>query len=285
METGGRRMCELLVGLVGIEELAGDRLRVTIRFRGPRPVCEQCGGRCGLKAIGWCGWLICRRSAVRCGCGGGNAAGCVPNRDSAVGSFAEQDLSVASERALLTSRAGRWATEQVGRLGRTVSEVAEELGCDWHTVNKEIVRWGGALLEADVSRFGAVEAVGVDETLFWRKGRWRKKQWCRSVVDVGGHQLLDIVPGRIAASAAGWFRSQPPEWCEAIRWTVLDMSGPYQVAYDRVLPHTHQVADPFHVVRLANRCVDLVRRRVQNETWLFANSWDCGLAGWWWGSC
>ena len=44
------------------------------------------------------------------------------------------------------------------------------------------------------------------------------------------------------------------------------MSGPYQVAYDRVLPHAHQVADPFHVVRLANRCVDLVRRRVQNET-------------------
>ncbi|MCQ3802682.1 MAG: transposase [Acidimicrobiia bacterium] len=26
------------------------------------------------------------------------------------------------------------------------------------------------------------------------------------------------------------------------------------------------MADPFHVVRLANRCVDLVRRRVQNET-------------------
>ena len=50
VETNGRRMCELLVGLgevglVGVEELAGDRLRVTIRSRGPRPVCGQCGGR------------------------------------------------------------------------------------------------------------------------------------------------------------------------------------------------------------------------------------------------
>ncbi|MCQ3805650.1 MAG: hypothetical protein KTV45_16480, partial [Acidimicrobiia bacterium] len=50
METDGRRMCELLVGLgevdlVGVEELAGDRLRVTIRSRGPRPVCGECGGR------------------------------------------------------------------------------------------------------------------------------------------------------------------------------------------------------------------------------------------------
>ena len=44
------------------------------------------------------------------------------------------------------------------------------------------------------------------------------------------------------------------------------MSGPYQVAYDKVLPHARQVADPFHVVRLANHSVDLVRRRVQNET-------------------
>ena len=85
-------------------------------------------------------------------------------------------------------------------------------------------------------------------------------------VDVGGRQLLDIVPGRTVDSAVGWFGAQPTEWRENIRWAVLDMSRPYQVAYDRILPHAYQVADPFHVVRLANRCVDLVRRRVQNET-------------------
>ena len=94
----------------------------------------------------------------------------------------------------------------------------------------------------------------------------KREQWCTSVVDVGGRQLLDIVPGSTVESAAGWFRSQSTEWCEAIRWAVLDMSGPYQVDYDRVLPHAYQVADPFHVVRWPIRCVDLVRRRVQNET-------------------
>ena len=30
--------------------------------------------------------------------------------------------------------------------------------------------------------------------------------------------------------------------------------------------HARRVADPFHVVRVGNRCVDQVRRRVQNET-------------------
>ena len=44
------------------------------------------------------------------------------------------------------------------------------------------------------------------------------------------------------------------------------MSGSYQVAYDQILPHARQVADPFHVVRLANQRLDEVRRRVQNET-------------------
>ena len=81
-----------------------------------------------------------------------------------------------------------------------------------HTVNKEVIRWGDALLEADVDRFGQVTAVGVDETLFWWEGRWKKKQQCTSAVDVGGHQLLDIVPGRTAESAVSWVRSQPGEW-------------------------------------------------------------------------
>lgn len=271
METDGRRMCEVLVGLgevdlVGVEEVVGGWLEVTIRSRGPRPRCEICGGRVwskgdrlvglvDLPAFGRPVRLWWRKRRWAC-----------PDHSCVVGSFVEQDRCVAPERGLLTSRAGRWATSQVGRLGRTVSEVAAELGCDWHTVNKEVMRWGEALLEADTSRFGKVEAVGVDETLFWRKGRWKTKQWCTSVVDVGGRQLLDIVPGRTAESAASWFRNQPAEWCDGIRWAVLDMSGPYQVAYDRVLPHAQQVADPFHVIRLANRSVDLVRRRVQNET-------------------
>ena len=133
-------------------------------------------------------------------------------------------------------------------------------------MNNEVARWGEALLEADTSRVGTVQAVGVDETSFRRQGRWRTKQWCISVVDVGGHQLIDIVAGRTAESAASWFRSQPAEWRDGIRWAVLDMSGPYRTAYDRVLPNALQVADPFHVIRLANQRLDEVRRRTQNET-------------------
>ena len=265
-------MCELLVGLgevdlVGVDDSAeGTPLEVVIRSRKPRPVCEGCGGSVwskgersvrlvDLPAFGRPVRLRWRKRRWVC-------------RDSecVVGSFVEQDPGIGPRRALLTSRAARWVTVQVGQLGRPVAEVASELGCDWHTVNREVRRWGEALLEADTDRVGKVKAVGVDETLFWRRGRWRIPQWCTSVVDVGGRQLLDIVSGRTAESAEAWFRAQPQEWRDGILWAVLDLSGPYRAAYDRVLPHALQVADPFHVVRLANQRLDEVRRRVQNET-------------------
>ena len=267
VETDGKRMCEVPVGLgevdlVGVEELAGDRLRVTIKSGGSRPLWEQCGGRVWSKGDRLVSLVDL---PALCDWGGANAVGCAPP-----GLWCEV---VRGARPVGGARAGlvdvsRWA---VGYLSGG-SPWAYGFGggrrvrvC-WHTVNKEFIRWGDALLDADIDRSGQVPAVGVDETLFWHKGRWKTKQWCTSVVDVGGRQLLDIVSGRTAEHAASWFRNQPPKWCETIRWAVLDMSGPYQVAYDRVLPHANPVADPFHVVRLANRCVDLVRRRVQNET-------------------
>ena len=55
-------------------------------------------------------------------------------------------------------------------------------------------------------------------------------------------------------------------WSWQIRWAVLDLSGPYRAAFNAALPDAKQVADPFHVVRLANDALDEVRRRVQNQT-------------------
>ena len=48
-----------------------------------------------------------------------------------------EDYRIAAKSCLLTTRAAKWATRQVGG-GRTVSEVAAELSCDWHTVNDAV---------------------------------------------------------------------------------------------------------------------------------------------------
>ena len=46
---------------------------------------------------------------------------------------------------------------------------------------------------------------------------------------------------------------------------LLDLSGPYRAVFDTMPPDAIQVADPFHVVKLANQKLDECRRRVQNE--------------------
>jgi len=117
-----------------------------------------------------------------------------------VGSFTEAATHIASARLVMTDRAGRWVTEQVGRWHRSVNELAVELGCDWHTINDTMLAYGTPLVE-DQDRIGEVEALGLDETLFARLGPWRTQHWSTSIVDVRRGQLLDVIPGRSSVGA------------------------------------------------------------------------------------
>ena len=109
-------------------------------------------------------------------------------------------------------------------------------------INKEVIRWGQALLEADEERIGAVEAVGVDETMFLRTAPRRRpqKRWCTSIVDVEAGQLLDIVPGREALGPARWLQARPKAWREQIRWAVPGPLGPVPGGLQR----GHPACDP-----------------------------------------
>ena len=130
----------------------------------------------------------------------------------------------------------------------------------------DAVVWFGTPIVDDPNRIGQVDALGLDETLFCRQGRWRTQCWSTQIVDVARGQLLDVVPGRTAVEPCRWLATRPAAWLDRIRWATLDLSGPYRAVFDTMLPHAVQVADPFHVVKLANTALDEVRRRVQNET-------------------
>ena len=269
METNPTRMCELLVGLPDVDvNGVGDWpcwLRISISTRAARPSCSGCAGvvwRHGIDEVeltdlpcfGRRTRLVWSKQRWRC-----------PNQACRVVTFVESDARIAADRAAITDRAGRWATFQVGRHGRSVSEVAADLGCDWHTVMDAVVHYGTPLID-DPNRIGSVTAIGLDEVLFCRLGPFRHRLWSTQVVDVARGQLLDVVPGRDAASTCAWFAEQPVEWCESICCATLDLSGPYRAVFDTMLLHAVQIADPFHVVKLANFVLDETRRRVQNET-------------------
>jgi len=62
-------------------------------------------------------------------------------------------------------------------------------------INDTVLAYGAPLVE-DPSRYGYVNALGLDETLFYRKGPYHNQNWCTSIVDVMSATLLDVVPGR-----------------------------------------------------------------------------------------
>jgi transposase len=271
VESDATRMCELLVGLpdvnvLGIEDVSSEPLVIVIESRGERAPCLGCGGAVVVKdrpvvelvdlpSFGRPARLRWRKRRFCC---------VSPSCD--VVSFTEEDTRIASPRVSMTARAGRWLTEQIGRCARTVNEIAVELGCDWHTVNTTLIAYGTALVDGDTERFGTVEALGLDEVLFCRLGPWRRQQFSTSIVDVKRGQLLDIVPGRSGKEPIKWLRERGKPWRDQVKYATLDLSGPYRAVFDLMLPHATQVADPFHVIKLANSKLDECRRRVQNET-------------------
>ena len=264
-------MCELLVGLpavsiLGIVDEPGGPLSVHVQTCAERPVCGACGGAVVVKdrplvelvdlpAFGRRAPLVWRKHRWSC-----------PSSACPVGSRTEEALSIAAARLALTDRAGRWVTEQVGRWGRTVNEVAVELGCDWHTVNDTVLAYGTALVDDDPDRIGAVSVLGLDETLFSHLGPWRHQLWSTSIVDVRAGRLLDIVAGRSTGEPCAWLAQRGWEWLDAIEYATLDLSGSYRAVFDTMLPDAVQVADPFHLVKLANAALDDCRRRVQDDT-------------------
>ena len=84
-------------------------------------------------------------------------------------------------------------------------------------------------------------------------------------MDVRAAQPLDVVPGRSGQEPTAWLERQGPEWHSHVRYATLDLSGPYRAVFTNVLPDATQIADPFHMVKLANAKFDECRRRVQNE--------------------
>lgn len=75
-----------------------------------------------------------------------------------------------------------------------------------------------------------------------------------------------MVRGNRAADLRRWTSGADTAWLAGIKVVATDLAGSYRAGLSPDLDHARRVADPFHVVRVANRALDKVRRRVQNET-------------------
>ncbi|MBA3844943.1 MAG: ISL3 family transposase [Actinobacteria bacterium] len=168
-------------------------------------------------------------------------------------------------QAVITRRAGMEACRQVGENARPVSQVADEFGVCWWTVMNAVVEHGTPLVD-DPDRVGVVCQLGVDETSFLRANRWHPTMYATGLVDLEERIVIDMVQGNTAADLRRWTANADPGWLADIEVVATDLAESFRAGLSPHLDHTTRVADPFHVVRVANRGVDKVRRRVQNET-------------------
>ena len=75
-----------------------------------------------------------------------------------------------------------------------------------------------------------------------------------------------MVHGNRAADLRRWTAKADPAWLAGIEVVATDLAESFRAGLSPHLYYATRVADPFHVVRVGNRCLDKVRRRVQNET-------------------
>src|SRR5215204_11265 len=140
-----------------------------------------------------------------------------------------------------------WLAQQMAK-----TPIAGLLRIGWPTVGRIVERVIAERL--DESRLEGLVAIGVDE-ISYRRGQ----RYLTSVVDHHAGPIVWCSPGRNARTLQAFF-DELGDRKQSIRAVSIDMSGGYEKAVRAALPDARIAFDPFHVVRLAQRAVDQVRR-------------------------
>jgi len=163
-----------------------------------------------------------------------------------------------------------WLAQQMAK-----TPIAGLLQIAWDTVGRIVERVLADHL--DEKRLEGLVAIGVDEISYRRHHRY-----LTSVVDHGSGAIVWCSPGRNSETLRAFF-DLLGERKDSIRAVSIDMSGGYEKAIRQAIPQAQVAFDPFHVVRLAQRAVDQVRRdewnahersHTQKGRWIKGTRWS-----------
>jgi transposase len=165
----------------------------------------------------------------------------------------------------LTRRARAEICRRVGEDGHSVASAARAFGIGWASAMAAVTDHGRPRVE-DPERAGLVRALGVDEHKMLAAGPRHRAVFATQLVDLDTGRLLDVVPSRSGRAVSSWLELQGPRFRQQVKVAAIDPHAGYQRAIRTTLPEATVTVDPFHLVKLANVCIDDVRRRVQQET-------------------
>ena len=224
--------------------------------------CPDCGGRAighgrsivqvrDLPVVGSPVRLVWRKRRWRC-----------PDPDCLRRTFTETSEQI---EGCLTRRARAEICRRVGHCAEPVARVARDFGVSWWSAMGAVKDHGRPRVD-DARRLHRVRALGVDEHKMLAAGPRRPSVFATQLVELDRGRLLDVVPGRSAKSVGTWLDARSRYWREHVEVVAIDPHRGYHRALTTRLRRATVTVDHFHVVKLANACVDEVRRRVQRET-------------------
>ena len=139
-----------------------------------------------------------------------------------------------------------------------VNDVAKVTGLAWETVKQIEKRYiRGALRKRDLE---GIKALGFDEVSY-RKGH----RYLTIITDIKRKRVIAVEKGRDSAALRRFFRRFGKERLAAVREAVIDMHDPYLKAIREAMPQATIVYDRFHLMKLLNRSLDDLRRRIQRD--------------------
>jgi transposase len=250
--TAFKRLLRLSGASVIDVSFTGDGVVVTVGLRRRRRVCSACGqtGRLQVhdrRVKRWrhldlgasrC-WIECELRLLRC-------------RDCGVRLEAVPWARAGAHHTRDFEDTVAWLAQQMA-----FSAITRLLRVGWATVGRIVERVVADHLDED--RLEGLVWIGVDEISYRRHHRY--------LTTVADHRTGAIVwcsPGRNSATLADFF-DELGDRKDSIRAVSIDMSGEYQRAIREAIPDAEICFDPFHVVRLAARATDQVRRDEWNR--------------------
>jgi transposase len=140
----------------------------------------------------------------------------------------------------------------------SVKAAARLMRTDWRTVKDSEVRHiRGLLRKRDLD---GVTHLGIDEV-----AEHKGQRYLTLVTDLLKRRVIWVGKNRDRTTLKRFFRWFGERRVRQLRVVVIDMHAPYEVEVAASVPGAVIVYDRFHVMKILNHAVDLVRRRVQNQ--------------------
>jgi transposase len=160
-----------------------------------------------------------------------------------------QPLPDVDERSQMTMRLAAFIEEQ--SILRTFTSIADEVGVSEKTVRNLFNAYIDRLDKEVV--FAAPEWMGIDEVHLLRKPR------C-VITNVKDRTIVGVLEERTKKAATHFLSEFPKN--DLVEVVMMDVWKPYLDAVTVTMPQAAAIIDKLHVVRMANQCLEDVRKTI-----------------------